>query len=64
MTSATAPPERRWIPERAQEAGGSLHAGPLQARTRHVPRRLERLLRSRIVDLATTPMAPTATSRC
>lgn len=57
MASAKAP-ERRWIPERAQEAGGSMHAGPLQARTRHVPRRLERLLRSRIVDLATTPHGP------
>ncbi len=54
MTSAEAP-ERRWVPERAQEAGGSLHAGPLQARTRHLPRRLERLLRSKVVDLATTP---------
>jgi stearoyl-CoA 9-desaturase NADPH oxidoreductase len=45
----------RWVPERAQEAGGSMHAGPLQARTRHLPRRLDRLLRSRVVDLATTP---------
>ena len=57
MTSAEAP-ERRWVPERAQEAGGSLHAGPLQARTRHLPHRLERVLRSRIVDLATTPHGP------
>lgn len=57
MTTAEAP-ERRWVPERAQEAGGSMHAGPLQARTRHLPRRVERLLRSRIVDLATTPHGP------
>jgi stearoyl-CoA 9-desaturase NADPH oxidoreductase len=47
--------ERGWVPERAQEAGGSLHAGPIQARTRHLPRRLRRVLRSRVVDLATTP---------
>ena len=57
MTSAEAP-ERRWVPERAQEAGGSLHAGPLQARTRHLPRRFERFLRSKVVDLATTPHGP------
>jgi stearoyl-CoA 9-desaturase NADPH oxidoreductase len=47
--------EHRWVPERAQEAGGSLHAGPLQARLRHLPRRFDRVLRSRVVDLATTP---------
>ncbi len=52
------PPVSRWVPERAQEAGGSLHAGPLQARTRHLPRRLERVLRSRVVQLATTPHGP------
>jgi hypothetical protein len=34
----------RWVPERAQEAGGSLHAGPLQARLRHLPRRFDRVL--------------------
>jgi stearoyl-CoA 9-desaturase NADPH oxidoreductase len=45
----------RWVPERAQEAGGSLHAGPLQARLRHLPRRFDRVLRSRVVELATTP---------
>jgi stearoyl-CoA 9-desaturase NADPH oxidoreductase len=44
-----------WVPERAQEAGGSLHAGPLQARLRHLPRRFDRLLRSRVIELATTP---------
>lgn len=48
-------PARGWVPERAQEAGGSRHAGPLQARTRHLPRRLGKLLRSRVIDLATTP---------
>jgi stearoyl-CoA 9-desaturase NADPH oxidoreductase len=47
--------DRGWVPERAQEAGGSMHAGPLQTRTRHLPRRLSRVLRSRVVDLATTP---------
>jgi stearoyl-CoA 9-desaturase NADPH oxidoreductase len=47
--------DRGWVPERAQEAGGSLHAGPLQARTRHLPRKLGRVLRSRVVDLAATP---------
>jgi stearoyl-CoA 9-desaturase NADPH oxidoreductase len=46
---------RGWVPERAQEAGGSLHAGPLQIRTRRLPRGLRRLLRSRVAELATTP---------
>jgi stearoyl-CoA 9-desaturase NADPH oxidoreductase len=32
-----------------------MHAGPLQARTRRLPYRLGRLLRSRVVQLATTP---------
>jgi stearoyl-CoA 9-desaturase NADPH oxidoreductase len=45
----------RWVPERAQEAGGSMHAGPLQARLRHLPHRFDRVLRSRVVELATTP---------
>lgn len=45
----------RWVPQRAQEAGGSLHAGPFQAATRDLPHRLSRLLRSRVVELATTP---------
>lgn len=44
-----------FVPERAQEAGGSLHAGPLQARTRRFPHRLRRVLTSRVVELATTP---------
>ncbi len=44
-----------WVPERAQEAGGSRHAGPLQARTRRLPKGLTRVLRSRVIDLATTP---------
>ncbi|MBW3619478.1 MAG: ferredoxin reductase [Actinobacteria bacterium] len=47
--------EDRFVPERAQEAGGSVHAGPLQARTRRLPRPLRRVLRSRVVELATTP---------
>ena len=46
---------RPWVPQRAQEAGGSLHAGPLQARTRHLPDRVGWLLRSRLVRLAATP---------
>jgi stearoyl-CoA 9-desaturase NADPH oxidoreductase len=45
----------RWVPERAQEAGGSMHAGPMQSRLRHLPRRFDRVLRSRVVELATTP---------
>ncbi len=44
-----------FVPERAQEAGGSMHAGPLQARTRRLPHRLRRVLGSRAVALATTP---------
>jgi stearoyl-CoA 9-desaturase NADPH oxidoreductase len=47
--------EGRWVPERAQEAGGSMHAGPLQARIRNLPHRFDRVLRSRVVALATTP---------
>ena len=45
----------RFVPQISQEAGGSSHAGPLQARTRRLPRSLRRVLRSRVVQLATTP---------
>ncbi|MEX1165183.1 MAG: 2Fe-2S iron-sulfur cluster-binding protein [Nitriliruptor sp.] len=57
MTATDSPVRdpNRFVPERAQEAGGSMHAGPIQARTRQLPRRLQRVLRSRVVDLATTP---------
>jgi stearoyl-CoA 9-desaturase NADPH oxidoreductase len=44
-----------FVPERAQEAGGSMHAGPLRQRVRRLPRPVTRVLRSRIVELATTP---------
>ena len=44
-----------WVPSQAQEAGGSIHAGPVQARTRHLPRPLKRALRSRLARLASTP---------
>lgn len=47
-----------FVPERAQEAGGSRHAGPLRARTRRLPRSLRRLASSRLVELATTPHGP------
>jgi stearoyl-CoA 9-desaturase NADPH oxidoreductase len=46
---------RRWVPERAQEAGGSVHAGPVRSRLRQLPRPLRRVLGSRPVELMTTP---------
>ncbi|WP_370325419.1 ferredoxin reductase [Euzebya sp.] len=46
---------QHWVPSVAQEAGGSFHAGPLQVRTRTIPARLRRVLRSRVVERATTP---------
>lgn len=48
----------RWFPDRAQEAGGSLHAGAIQSRTRRLPTPVRRLLRSKAFRLATTPHGP------
>lgn len=58
MTTVERAAESQFVPERAQEAGGSRHAGPLQARTRRLPRGVRRLATSRLVRLATTPHGP------
>ena len=47
--------DRRYVPAVAQEAGGSMHAGALQARTRRLTYRFRRVLESKVVALATTP---------
>ena len=44
-----------YVPQVAQEAGGATHAGPMQIRTRSLPTPVRRALRSRVVELATTP---------
>ena len=49
------PRTRPWVPSQAQEAGGSVHAGPVQRRTRRLPSPLQRALRSRVAQLAATP---------
>jgi stearoyl-CoA 9-desaturase NADPH oxidoreductase len=49
---------RNWVPERAQEAGGSMHAGPVRAKMRRLPAPLRRVVDSRLVRLATTPHGP------
>lgn len=47
-----------FVPERAQEAGGSWYAGPLRRRVGRLPGPLRRALRSKVVRIATTPHGP------
>lgn len=60
MSTSRAEPDApaRWVPERAQEAGGSLHAGPLQVRAGRLPGPVRWALRTKLVRLATTPHGP------